>query len=35
MKAVLGRDANTRSHWIIARDANIDPMQFRLGELVY
>ena len=32
MKTVSRRVANTRSHWIIACDANMEPMHFRLGE---
>ena len=32
MKVVSGSLANTRSHWIIAWDANTEPLQVRLGE---
>ena len=32
MKAVLRRVANTRCPWTIACDANVEPMQLRLGE---
>ena len=32
VQGALGRVATARSHWIIACDANMEPMQFRSGE---
>ena len=32
MSAVLRRAADTRSHWIIACDANMDPAEFAAGD---
>ena len=32
MKAVSGRVANTKSHWIILRDANVEPFEVKIGD---